>query len=127
MHQVIRFAHWDAPVVAPLMQALCFTRSIILNRLIFIILIASIIIIACGKPYGDGVGTYHKEGSQTDYTILKPNGTYEYFENGKVTEGTYYVNFNTLILNLPNGKTASGKLNSDHILDNELQKWILQK
>lgn len=81
-------------------------------------------LVACGKPYGDGAGIYYKEGSNTEYTKLNPDGSYEFHEKGKTITGTYTVSWNTLTLTLPNGRTATGKLNPEYILDNENNKWI---
>jgi len=44
----------------------------------------SIFLVGCYKLYGNGVGVYYKEGSETDYTELKSDGTYQYYENGKL-------------------------------------------
>jgi len=91
---------------------------------ILTIVFLTLFLLGCYKPYGEGVGIYYKEGSQTDYTELKSDGTYQYYENGKTINGTYSVSWNTIILILPNGRTATGKLNPNYILDNENNKWI---
>jgi len=88
--------------------------------------IFALLLTACWKPYGDGVGVYYKGQSTTDYTELKKDGTYEFHENGKTISGTYSVNWNTITLVLPNGKTATGKLHENYILDNQMQKWYLK-
>ena len=95
-----------------------------MKRNIFTVIILTFLLVGCYKPYGEGVGIYYKEGSQTDYTELKADGTYQYFEKGKTINGKYSVNWNTITLVLPNGRTATGKLNSEYILDNENNKWI---
>jgi len=95
-----------------------------MKRNTIIIIFLTSILVGCYKPYGDGVGIYYKEGSKTDYTELKVDGTYQYFENGKTIKGKYSVSWNTITLILPNGRTATGKLNPNYILDNENNKWI---
>ena len=86
-----------------------------------------LLLVAAGcKPYGDGVGIYFKEGSKTDYTELRADGTYSFHEGGKTVTGRYSVSWNTITLVLPGGKTATGKLSEDRIIDNQLQKWIKQ-
>jgi len=93
-----------------------------LSRMMLVVMFLSLS--ACWKPYGDGVGIYYKEGSDTDYTELRADGTYVVQERGQRLTGKYSVRWNTLTLQLPSGGTATGKLHEGRILDNQKQVWL---
>jgi hypothetical protein len=73
-----------------------------------------------GEEY---VGRYVKEGSPSDYTELRADGTYVIEERGETLEGTYEVLGEDLTIFAVFG-TATGVIKDNKIIDNEGHIWV---
>ena len=72
----------------------------------------------------DYVGRYTKPGNSTDYTDIKPDGTFVALDKGQTISGTYKVSGSTITLIVPRQGAAVGKLEPGKIIDNDGQTWV---
>lgn len=72
----------------------------------------------------DYVGHYIKPDNATDYTDIKPDGTYVRLISGRRSHGTYALNHNVIIFSLPDKATEVGRLEPGRLVDGDVQTWV---
>jgi hypothetical protein len=70
------------------------------------------------------VGHYTKPGNATDYTDLKPDGTFAVLDRGQSLSGTYKVSGHTVTLVVSGQGSAQGEIQPGKLVDNDGQTWV---